>query len=111
LKLYNIWGDIDWKPISRMLIEDGTAINLMSYSIFKMLEREDDELMKTNLILNSVGGNPMDARVLSPWRSPQGASHSLPLPLSSRCKITIASFLPTIGFMPNVVFLLLCTNS
>jgi hypothetical protein len=38
-----------------MLIDDGATINLMSYSIFKKLGREDDELMKTNLALNGVG--------------------------------------------------------
>ncbi len=45
-----------------MLIDDGAAINLMSYSVFKKLGWEDDELMKTNLTLNSVGGNSMEAR-------------------------------------------------
>jgi hypothetical protein len=37
-------------------------VNLMLYSIFKKLGMEDDELMKTNLMLNGVGGNPMEAR-------------------------------------------------
>jgi hypothetical protein len=45
-----------------MLIDGGGAINLVPYSIFKKLGREDDELVKTNLILNGVGGNPMEAR-------------------------------------------------
>jgi hypothetical protein len=45
-----------------MLVDDGTAINLMSYSMFKKLGREDDKLMKTKLTLNSVGGNPIEAR-------------------------------------------------
>jgi hypothetical protein len=62
LKPLYIWGHIDGKPISRMLVDDGVAVNLMSYSIFKKLGREDDELMKTNLTLNGVGGNPMEAR-------------------------------------------------
>jgi hypothetical protein len=50
-----IRGNIDGKPISGMLMDDGTAVNPMSYSIFKKLGREDDELMKTNLMLNSMG--------------------------------------------------------
>jgi hypothetical protein len=62
LKPLYIQGRIDGKPISRMLIDGGAAINLMSYSIFKKLERKDDELEKTNLTLNDVGGNPMEAR-------------------------------------------------
>jgi hypothetical protein len=50
-----IQGHINGKPISRMLVDGGTAINLMSYSIFKKLGRENDELVKTNLKLNGVG--------------------------------------------------------
>jgi hypothetical protein len=57
-----IWGHIDEKPISRMLVDSFAAINLMSYSIFKKLGREDDKLVKTNLTLNGMGGNPMEAR-------------------------------------------------
>jgi hypothetical protein len=47
-----------------MLIDGSAVINLMSYSIFKKLGRKDDELVKTNLTLNGVGGggNPMEAR-------------------------------------------------
>jgi hypothetical protein len=53
---------IDGKSISRILIDGGTVINLMSYAVFKKLGWEDDELVKTNLMLNGVGGNPMEAR-------------------------------------------------
>jgi hypothetical protein len=45
-----------------MLIDGSIAIHLMSYSVFKKLGKEDDELVKTNLTLNNVGGNPMEAR-------------------------------------------------
>jgi hypothetical protein len=49
-----------------MLIDGDAAINLMPYSVFKKLGRMDDEVMKTNLMLNGIGGNPMEARVSSP---------------------------------------------
>jgi hypothetical protein len=62
LKPLYIRAHIDEKPISRMLIDSSATINLMSYSIFKKLGREDDELVKTNLTLNGVEGNPMEAR-------------------------------------------------
>jgi hypothetical protein len=62
LKSLFIQGHIDGRPISKMLIDGGVALNLMSYSIFKKIGREDDELMKTNLMLNIMGGNPMEAR-------------------------------------------------
>jgi hypothetical protein len=45
-----------------MLIDDSAAVNLMPYSVFKRLGTEDDELVKTNLTLNDVGGNTMEAR-------------------------------------------------
>jgi hypothetical protein len=62
LKLLYVQGHIDGKPISRMLIDGGAAINLMPYSIMKELGKKDDEFVKTNLTLNGVGGNPMEAR-------------------------------------------------
>jgi hypothetical protein len=62
LKSLYLQGHIDGKPISRMLVDGGVAMNLMSYSIFKKFGKEVDELMKTNLTLNGVRGNLMEAR-------------------------------------------------
>jgi hypothetical protein len=56
LKSLYVWGHIDGKPISRMLIDGAVAVNLMSYSVFMKLGRGDNELMKTNLTLNGGGG-------------------------------------------------------
>jgi hypothetical protein len=53
-----------------MLIDGGAVINLMSYSIFKKLGREDNELMKTNLMLNGVRATCWNPGVSSPWSSP-----------------------------------------
>jgi hypothetical protein len=58
LKPLYVRGHINGKSISRMLINSGAAVNLMSYSVFKKLGREDDELVKTNLMLNGMGGQP-----------------------------------------------------
>jgi hypothetical protein len=62
LKLLYIQGHIDGKPISRMLVNGGAIVNLMPYSVLKKLGRKNDELMKTNLTLNDVGGIPMEVR-------------------------------------------------
>jgi hypothetical protein len=48
-----------------MLIDGGAAVNLMPYTVFEKLGREDDELMKTNLMLKGMGGNLMEARGVS----------------------------------------------
>jgi hypothetical protein len=54
-----------------MLIDGGATVNLMSYSIFKKLGREDDELVKANLALNGVGGGTRwKPKVSSQWSSP-----------------------------------------
>jgi hypothetical protein len=62
LKSLYVQGHIGGRLISRMLIDDGATVNLMSYSVFKKLGRENDELINTNLTLNGVGGNPLEAR-------------------------------------------------
>jgi hypothetical protein len=62
LKLLYIQGNIDGKLISRRLVDGGAVVNLMMYSIFKKVGREDDELVKTNLTLINVGGNPVEAQ-------------------------------------------------
>jgi hypothetical protein len=62
MKRLYVWGHIDGRPISGMLVDGGAAVNLMSYSVFKKLGREDNELVKTNLMLNSMGGNPMESK-------------------------------------------------
>jgi hypothetical protein len=38
-----------------MLVDGGTAINLMSYSLYRKLGKQDDELVKTNMTLSGVG--------------------------------------------------------
>jgi hypothetical protein len=111
MKPLYVRGHIDERPISRMLVHGGTTINLMPYSIFKKLGREDDKLMKTNLMLNGVGATQWRLEVSSPWSLPLGASLLLPHSSSSRCKVTIVLFLAVIGFMPIVALSLLCTNS
>jgi hypothetical protein len=70
LKPLYVRGHIDGKPISRMLIDGGAAVNLMLYAVFKKLGREDDELIKINLMLNSVGATRWMPEASSPWTSP-----------------------------------------
>jgi hypothetical protein len=60
MKPLYIRGHIDGRLISRMLIDDGAAINLMSYSVFKKLGWGDIKLMKTNLMFNDMGGGGLD---------------------------------------------------
>jgi hypothetical protein len=71
MKPLYIWGHINGKPVSRMLIDGDAAINIMA-TVFKKLGREDDELMKTYLTLNGRGrgATRWRLRVSFPWSSP-----------------------------------------
>jgi hypothetical protein len=54
LKPLFMCGHIDGIPIAKMLV-DGGAVNLMSYSLYRKLGIQDDELVKTNMTLSGVG--------------------------------------------------------
>jgi outer membrane usher protein FimD/PapC len=55
------------EAILQDVVDDGATVNLMSYSVFKKLGREDDELMKTNLTLNGVGAIRWRLEASSQW--------------------------------------------
>jgi hypothetical protein len=54
LKPLFVRGHIDGILIA-MLVDKGATINLMSYSLYKKLGKEDDKLVKTNIPLSGVG--------------------------------------------------------
>jgi hypothetical protein len=63
LKALYMKGHINGKPISRMLVDEGAIVNLMSYSLLKKLGGSDEELIKTNMTVSGVGGGePMGAK-------------------------------------------------
>jgi hypothetical protein len=48
-------GHIDGIPIANMLVDGGVAVNLVPYSLYRNLGKQDDELVKTNMTLSDVG--------------------------------------------------------
>uniref|UniRef100_J3MEC9 Uncharacterized protein n=1 Tax=Oryza brachyantha TaxID=4533 RepID=J3MEC9_ORYBR len=55
-------GHINGRPVIRMLVDGGATVNLMPYSVFKRMGKEDSELLKTNLTLNGFTGEPTEAK-------------------------------------------------
>jgi hypothetical protein len=55
LKPLFVRGHIDGIPIAKILVEGGAAVNLMPYSLYRKLGKQDDELVKTNMTLSGVG--------------------------------------------------------
>jgi hypothetical protein len=63
LKPLYIQRHLDGTPISWMLIDRGAIINLMLYSFFKKMGKFNEEVMKTNMMINGVGGgDPIGAK-------------------------------------------------
>ena len=56
LKPLYLRGHINGSPLSRMLVDGGAVVNLMPYSVFKKLGLSDEELIKTNMVLNGFEG-------------------------------------------------------
>ena len=56
LKPLFLKGHINGSPVARMLVDGGAVVNLMPYSVFKKLGLRDEELIKTNMVLNGFEG-------------------------------------------------------
>ena len=61
LKGLYLKGFINGKPVNRMLVDTGVAVNLMPYSVLRRLERSSADLIKTNVTLNDFNGQPSEA--------------------------------------------------
>ena len=62
LKGLYLKGLIDGKPVNMMLVDTGTAVNLMPYSVLRRLGRSTADLIKTNVMLNDFNGQPLEAQ-------------------------------------------------
>jgi hypothetical protein len=56
LKLMYFSGHLDGKPVARMLVDGGTAMNIMPYSTFKKLGKTDAKLIKMNMTVTGIRG-------------------------------------------------------
>jgi len=50
-------GRVDGQPISKILIDGGATINIMSYVMYRKLGKGDQDLTKTDMMLNDFEGN------------------------------------------------------
>ena len=49
-----------------MLIDGGAIVNLMPYSLYKKLGGQDEDLIKTNMMVSGVGGSePLSAKAVA----------------------------------------------
>nr|ABA97351.2 retrotransposon protein, putative, unclassified [Oryza sativa Japonica Group] len=62
LKPLYINGYVNGKPMSKMMVDSGAAVNLMPFATFKKLGRNAEDLIKTNMVLIDFGGNPSETK-------------------------------------------------
>ena len=58
LKPMYLKGYINGKPVNRMLVDTGVAVNLLSYGVCRKIGRTEEDLVKTNVVLNDFKGSP-----------------------------------------------------
>ena len=51
LKALFLKGFVDGKPVTKMLIDGGAAMNIMPYVILRKLGKNQDDLTKTGMML------------------------------------------------------------
>ncbi len=62
LKPLYINGYVNEKPMSKMMVDGGAAVNLMPYATFRKLGKNAEDLIKTNMVLKDFGGNPSETK-------------------------------------------------
>jgi hypothetical protein len=55
-------GYANGKPLTKMFVDGGAAINVMPYTMFRKLGMGPGDLTPTNIVLNDFAGNPLDTK-------------------------------------------------
>jgi hypothetical protein len=62
LKPLYINGFVNGKPMSKMTVDGGAAVNLLPYTTFRKLGKNADDIIQTNMVLKDFGGNPSETK-------------------------------------------------
>jgi hypothetical protein len=55
-------GHVNGKPLTKMFVDGGAAVNVMPYTTFRKLGIGPGDLMPTSIVLNDFAGNPSDTK-------------------------------------------------
>jgi hypothetical protein len=55
-------GYVNGKPLTKMFVDGGAAVNVMPYTTFRKLGMGHEDLMPTSIVLNDFAGNPSDTK-------------------------------------------------
>jgi len=57
LKALFVKGSADGQPMTKILVDGGAAINIMSYAVYRKLGKGDQDITKTDMMLKDFEGN------------------------------------------------------
>jgi hypothetical protein len=55
-------GYVNSKPLTKIIVDGGAAVNVMPYTTFRKLGMGPSDLTPTSIILNDFTGNPSDTK-------------------------------------------------
>jgi hypothetical protein len=62
MRLLYLRGYINGKPLTKIFIDGGAVVNVMSYTMFRKLGMGPRDLTPTSIVLNDFAGNPSDTK-------------------------------------------------
>src|SRR5688572_11209130 len=62
LKALFLKGHVNGRPLTRLMVDGGAAVNIMPYAVLRKLGKSDDDLTKIDMILKDFEGNVSPAR-------------------------------------------------
>jgi hypothetical protein len=89
LKSLYIRGHQEGTPVARILVDEGTAVNVMPYSTFKKLGKSDAKLIKMNMMIAGIRGDePIGPKGVASMELTMGSKMIPTAFLSWRYKVT-----------------------
>jgi hypothetical protein len=104
-------GYVNGKPLTKMFVDGGSAVNVMSYTTLRKLGMGPGDLTPTSIILNDFAGNPSDTKGCVHVDLMIESKTLLTTFLSLRARELTACCLDGIGSMPIAASHLPCINS
>jgi hypothetical protein len=93
-------GYVNGKPLTKMFVDGGAAVNVMPYTTFRKLGMGPSDLTPTSIILNDFAGNPSDTKGCAHVDLMIGSKTLLTTSLLSKVKEPTAYCLDGTGFTP-----------
>jgi hypothetical protein len=57
LKALFLKGQVDGRPVTKLLVDGGAAVNIRPYAMFRKLGKGEEDLIKTDMMLKDFEGN------------------------------------------------------